>query len=68
MDFIITLEQDEDGVWVVECPEIPGCVSQGATQDEAVRNIRDAIRLCLEVRAELKISSRREVRHIHIAA
>lgn len=42
MEFIITLEPDEDGVWVAECPAIPGCVSQGATQEEAVENIRAA--------------------------
>ena len=68
MEFIITLEQDEDGVWVAECPAIPGCVSQGATQDEAVENIREAIRLCLEVREGLKLPLTREVRSIHVAA
>jgi len=50
--FNVTVDRDEDGVWIVECPAIPGCVSQGTTRDEAVTNIRDAIRLCLEVRAE----------------
>ena len=52
MKFITTLERDEDGVWIVECPSIPGCVSQGATHDEALANIREAIAACLEVRAE----------------
>jgi len=52
MKFVITLFQDEDGVWVAECPSIPGCVSQGATKDEALQNIKEAISLCLEVRAE----------------
>lgn len=68
MEFIITLEQDEDGVWIAECPAIPGCVSQGGTQDEAVEHIREAIRLCLEVREELKMPRTREVRSIHVAA
>ncbi len=68
MEFIITLEQDEDGVWVAECPAIPGCVSQGATRDEAVENLREAICLCLEVREELKMPLTREVRRIHVAA
>ena len=45
------IDRDEDGVWVVECPAIPGCVSQGDTRAEAMRNIEDAIKLCLEVRA-----------------
>ena len=33
----------EDGYWVVECPSLPGCVSQGATKEDAIRNIREAI-------------------------
>ena len=52
MRFIVTIDRDEDGVWVVECPAIPGCVSQGSTKEEAVQNVREAIALCLEVRAE----------------
>lgn len=52
MWFPVTMDRDEDGVWVVECPSIPGCVSQGRTKKEALKNIRDAIKLCLEVRAE----------------
>lgn len=52
MKFNVTVVRDEDGIWIVECPSIPGCVSQGATRDEALTNVKDAIRLCLEVRAE----------------
>lgn len=52
MRFDVTLNRDEDGVWVVECPAIPGCVSQGDTKSEALANIKEAIALCLEVRAE----------------
>ncbi|MGH9948835.1 MAG: type II toxin-antitoxin system HicB family antitoxin [Pyrinomonadaceae bacterium] len=52
MIFNVTIERDEDGIWIVECPSIPGCVSQGATKDEAIENIKDAIYVCLEVRAE----------------
>lgn len=52
MKFTVTLDRDEDGVWVAECPAIPGCVSQGATKDEAVKNLDEAIRACLEIRAE----------------
>lgn len=66
MEFIVTLEQDEDGVWIAECPAIPGCVSQGSTQDEAVENVREAILLCLEVRDELR-RPLREVCRIHVA-
>lgn len=52
MKFPVTIDRDEDGVWIVECPSIPGCVSQGSTKEEAVIHIQDAIKLCLEVRSE----------------
>jgi predicted RNase H-like HicB family nuclease len=51
MKLPITLFQDEDGVFIAECPAIPGCVSQGGTEREAERNLEDAIRECLAVRA-----------------
>ena len=52
MRFLITLFQDEDGRYIAECPAIPGCVSQGRTEAEAERNIHEAIKECLAVRAE----------------
>jgi predicted RNase H-like HicB family nuclease len=52
MKFLITIYQDEDGMFIAECPSIPGCISQGKTEKEAEKNIQDAIRECLEVRAE----------------
>jgi predicted RNase H-like HicB family nuclease len=52
MKLLITIYQDEDGVFIAECPSLPGCVSQGKTEEEAEENIRDAIKECLEVRAE----------------
>ena len=52
MKFAVTLDRDEDGVWIAECPSIPGCVSQGATKPQALKNVREAIRLCLEVRSD----------------
>jgi predicted RNase H-like HicB family nuclease len=48
----VILERDETGMFIAECPAIPGCVSQGRTEDEAIANIREAIVGCLEVRAE----------------
>lgn len=51
MRLIITMERDETGMIVAECPAIPGCVSQGKTEDEAVANIREAIAACIETRA-----------------
>ncbi|MGH7150232.1 MAG: type II toxin-antitoxin system HicB family antitoxin [Planctomycetota bacterium] len=52
MKLPITLERDETGMIVAECPSIPGCVSQGRTEEEALANIREAAVACLEVRAE----------------
>jgi len=52
MKFTITISQDEDGMYIAECPAIPGCVSQGATEQEAEKNIQEAIKDCIEVRAE----------------
>src|SRR5258707_4290783 len=47
-DFKVFLEPDEDyGGYVVVCPSIPGCYSQGKTVPEALANIREAIDLCL---------------------
>ena len=39
----IFIEQDEDGIYVAECPNLPGCISQGLTRKEALENIEDAI-------------------------
>ena len=52
MKFVTSITRDEDGMWIVECPAIPGCVSQGKTRAEALENAREAIAACLEVRAE----------------
>jgi predicted RNase H-like HicB family nuclease len=68
MKLIVTLEQDERGVWVSECPALPGCVSQGETREEALRNIIDAARLCLEVRAEQGLPLTIETHEIEVAA
>jgi len=51
MRLIVTLERDETGMIVAECPAIPGCVSQGKTEDEALANISEAIQACIEARA-----------------
>jgi predicted RNase H-like HicB family nuclease len=67
MQFTITVDRDENGAWVTECPTIPGCVSQGATKEEAISNIQEAIRLCLEVRAERGMPLTIETRQLEIA-
>jgi predicted RNase H-like HicB family nuclease len=48
MHFPVIVEQDEDGVFIVECPAFKGCRSYGNTIDEAMGNIREAIAACLE--------------------
>lgn len=44
MKFRILIEQDEDEMYIAECPTLPGCISQGKTREEAKKNIEDAIK------------------------
>jgi antitoxin HicB len=44
----VVIEQDEDGVFVAQCPTLPGCISQGKTHAQALANIKDAISGYLE--------------------
>lgn len=48
----VLLYQDEDGYWVVEVPSLPGCLSQGETEAEALANIKEAIELYIDVLKE----------------
>jgi predicted RNase H-like HicB family nuclease len=66
MKLSVTIDRDEDGMWVVECPSIPGCASQGKTKAEALKNIREAIALCLEVRAERGLPLTVETRQVEV--
>ena len=68
MKFNITLDRDEDGMWIAECPSIPGCVSQGHTKDDALSNVQEAIALCLEVRAEKGLPLTVETRQVEVIA
>lgn len=43
----VIIEKDEDGVYIVDCPAIQGCHSYGYTKEEALKNIKEAIELCL---------------------
>jgi predicted RNase H-like HicB family nuclease len=67
MKFTITMSRDEDGMFIAECPSIPGCVSQGKTEEEAQLNIQDAIKQSLEVRAELGMPLTIATRQIEVA-
>ena len=68
MKFVVSIDRDEDGVWIVECPSIPGCVSQGQNKDEALANIEDAIRACLDVRASQGLPLTIETRQVEVQA
>ncbi len=48
MKYRVTIEQDEDGVYVAEVPVLPGCITQGVTRNEALVNVKVAIELYLE--------------------
>ncbi|MGB6012651.1 MAG: type II toxin-antitoxin system HicB family antitoxin [Desulfobacterales bacterium] len=48
MKYRVFIEQDEDGVFVAEVPALPGCISQGNTRKEALRNIQEAITVYVE--------------------
>ncbi len=67
MKFPITVFQDEDGVYISECPVIPGCISKGQTEDEAIANIGEAIKECLEVRAERNLPPTIPIREVEVA-
>ncbi len=58
MHFKVILEMDEEvGGYIVSCPSLPGCFSQGDTIEEALENIKEAIQACLESLAEDEIKS-----------
>ena len=52
MKFPVVIRPGEDGYFIAECPVLPGCMSQGRTEKEALANIREAMELWLEVEAE----------------
>lgn len=52
----VVLHPGEDGYWVIECPSLPGCLSQGKTKEEALDNIKEAIQLYIEALKEDNIS------------
>lgn len=66
MRLLVSLDRDETGMIVAECPAIPGCISQGRTEAEAMANIREAIRLCLEARAEQRMPLTVAVREVNV--
>lgn len=67
MRFLVTIEQDEVGYHVVECPALRGCISQGKTREEAFTRIREAILLSLETRKSHGLPPAVEVAEIDVA-
>jgi len=53
--FPLVIERDEDGFYSIECPTFSGCYTQGETFDEAIKNIKEVIALCLEEKENQKI-------------
>ena len=67
MKILVNLERDESGMIVAECPAIPGCVSQGTTEQEALDNIREAIEACLEARTANGMPLTVDVREVEVS-
>ncbi len=66
MVYRVIIEKGEDFGYVVHCPAIPGCHSQGETIEEAIENIKDAIRGCLSVLDEDVSISNKEIGSMEI--
>jgi predicted RNase H-like HicB family nuclease len=68
--FAIVIEKDEDGVFIASCPALQGCYSQGDTREEAIANLKDAIRLHIEARVNLgeSIPTEVELEKIEVSA
>lgn len=47
--FPVVIEKDQDGFFVADCPDLPGCHTQGRSLEESITNIRDAIKLNLQI-------------------
>jgi predicted RNase H-like HicB family nuclease len=66
MKFFVAIERDEAGWIIAECPALPGCVSQGRTEAEAMENIREAIELSLETRRSQGMPLQIEVAEVEV--
>lgn len=64
----ILIETDEDGFYIVSCPPLKGCHSYGKTIDEAIKNIKEAIELCLEDTEPAEINKFVGFRELEITA
>jgi predicted RNase H-like HicB family nuclease len=64
--FLVTLAPGEDGWIVAECPALPGCISQGRSRKEALKNIREAIEASLLTRREVGLAASLKVAEVEI--
>ncbi len=55
-EFYVFIEQDEDGLFIGEVPQLTACYSQGETIDELITNIKEVIEMCLEEEEEIQTS------------
>lgn len=67
-NFTVVIERDEDGYYVGSVPSLRGCHTQGKTMDELLRNIKEAIELCLEVEKEIPKEEFVGIQQVQIAA
>lgn len=67
MKLPIIVTKGENGYIVMECPAIPGCISQGKTKEEALANIREAIDGCIEVRKEMGLPPVEDIEELEVA-
>jgi len=69
MSYPVILDQNDNGRWTVTCPVLPGCISEGDTKEQAMRNIKDAIHLYLRaVKKEIAILKQKGKHVAHVAA
>lgn len=68
--FAVVIEKDKNGVFISSCPALQGCYSQGDTREEAIANLKDAIRLHIESRKDLgePIPTEVELERIEVSA
>lgn len=63
---VFLIPDEEDGGFIAECPSLPGCMSEGDTEEEAIENIKEAIRGCVKVREEINMPSHIVVRYVEV--
>ncbi|MBI2144977.1 type II toxin-antitoxin system HicB family antitoxin [Candidatus Woesearchaeota archaeon] len=67
-NFTVIIEKDEDGYYVGSVPSLKGCHTQGKTMDELMKNVKEAIELCLEVEKEIPQESFVGIQQVQVMA